>query len=165
MDVQVLLKALPEIITQLLGFLIVFLILKKFAFGSLLGVIDARRKSIENEFAEIEKKKKDIEALEKDYRNRLEHIEQEARTKIQEAANVGLALAKDIQEKARVDSQKLLDRAKAEIDQDLAKARLSMRDQIVELSSLITEKVIREKLDAKDHQRLVDEFIKEIEKV
>lgn len=158
-------QILSEIIVQVLGFLAVFGLLKAFAWDKLLGTIDARRKKIENEFAAIEGKKQDLEKLGKDYQQRLDHIDQEARTKIQEAANVGVALAKDIQEKARQDAQKLLDRASAEIEQDLVKARLSVRNQIVELSSLMTEKIIQEKLNEKDHARLIDQFMKDLERV
>ncbi len=158
-------QIISEIIVQISGFLIVFFILKKFAWSKLLGTIDARRKKIEDEFLGIEKQKKGLEDLEKDYRRRLEHIEQEARVKIQEAANVGIALAKDIQDKARTDSQKLIDRAQADIQQDIVTARLSMRNAIVELSSLMTEKIIQEKLDLKEHEKLIDKFIKEMEKV
>lgn len=158
-------QILKEIAVQILGFAIVFLILRKFAWGSILGMIDTRRKKIEDEFHSIEKKKQDLDTLEKDYRKKLENIEQEARVKIQDAANLGLSLAKDIQEKARADAQKMIDRAKAEIDQEIAKTRLSMRDQLVDISALITEKIVREKLDAKEHEKLVDRFIKELEKV
>ncbi len=163
MNLQVLRDALPEIVTQLLGFLIVFYILKRFAFASILGMIDARRQKIAREFEAIEDEKKKLDGLEKEYKKELEHIEQVARAKIQEAANVGLALARDIQEKARADAQQTVERAKDEIDQELKKARLSMRDQIVDLSALMTERIIQEKLEPKDHQRLVDKFIKEIE--
>jgi len=165
MDIQVILKAVPEILTQLLAFLIVLWILKRFAFGPILAVIDQRRKVIKDSFLELDRKKRDLENLEKDYRQRLEHIEEAARAKIQEAANMGLALSKDIQEKARLDSQKMIERAKAEIEQDLAKARLSMRDEIVELSSLMTEKILEEKINPKEHERLVDKFIKELERI
>ncbi len=165
MNPQVIIDAVPEMVTQLLGFLIVFFILKKFAFGSILGIIDARRKQIEDEFAAVEHQKKEMENLEKEYKRRLEHIEQEARERIQEAATIGMALAKDIQEKARQDAQKLFDRTQAEIEQDIAKARLSMRDDIVEISSLITEKILREKLDAREQEKLVDKFIRELERI
>ena len=117
-------QILSEILVQVLGFLIVFGILKRFAWSKLLGAIDARRKKIEDEFQAIENQRKSLEDLEKDYRHRLGHIEEEARAKIREAANVGTALAKDI-----------------------------------------TEKILKEKIDAKEHQKLVDQFIKELEKV
>ena len=152
-------------LTQLFGFLIVFFILKRFAFGPVLGIVDARRKKIEDEFAGIEKKKHDIEALEKDYRTRLDKIEQEAREKIQEAAKTGQLLAKDIQEAARVDSKKLFERTQSDIAQEITKGRVAMRNEIVEISSMIAEKILREKLTAQEHEKMIDKFIKELEKV
>ena len=165
MNPQVIIDALPEMVTQLLGFLIVFFILKKFAFASILGIIDQRRKTVEDEFSGLERKKKELEGLEKEYRARLEHIDREARERIQEASKIGMELAKDIQDKARQDTQKLFERSKAEIEQDIVKARLGMRDEIVEISSLMTEKILREKLDAREHEKMVDKFIKELEKI
>ena len=43
-------QILSEIIVQILGFGVVFLILKNFAWGKLLGALDARRKKIEDAF-------------------------------------------------------------------------------------------------------------------
>ncbi len=156
---------LKEILVQIFGFVIVFLVLKKFAWKGLLGSIDDRRNKIEKEFKGIEDHKASLAQLEKDYRSRLENIEQEARGKIQEAANVGVALARDIQDKARQDAQKMIDRAQAEIGQDIAKAKLTMRAELVEISGLIAEKIIREKLDAKEHEKMVDQFMKDLQKV
>lgn len=165
MNPQVFKDAIPEILTQLLGFLIVFWVLKTFAFKSILAVVDARRKKIEDEFSGLEHKKRSLEELEKDYRLKLEKIEDQARLRIQEAANVGIALARDIQDKARQDAQKMVDRSHAEIVQDIAKAKLTMRGELVELSALISEKIIRERLDAKEHEKLVDQFLKDLQKV
>ena len=165
MDPQVIIDALPEMVTQLLGFLIVFFILKKFAFKSILDIIDARRKHVEDELAGLDQQKKELENSEKEYKRRIENIEREAREKILEAAKIGQGLAKDILEQARLDSTRLLDRTKADIEQEIAKARVTMRNEIVEISSLMTEKVLREKLDAREHEKLVDKFIKELEKV
>ena len=158
-------QILSEIIVQVLGFGLVFLILKHFAWGKLLGAIEARRKKIGDEFLQIEHRKTSLEGLEKEYRKKLENIEQEARGKIQEASNVGLALARDIQEKARLESQKLIERAQGEIERDLAQARIKFRDEVVEISGLMTEKIIRQKLNEAEHKKLVEQFIKEMEKI
>src|SRR5690349_17967333 len=121
MDFNVIKSYIPEMATQLLGFLIVFFILKKFAFGAILGIIDARRQKIADEFSGIEKTKHGLESLEKDYRARLDKIEQEAREKIQEASKIGQGLAKDIQEAARIDAKKLFERTQSDIEQEIAK--------------------------------------------
>lgn len=158
-------QILSEIVVQVLGFAAVFFILKAFAWEKLLGAIDARRKKIGDDFSSLERQKAGLEKLEKDYRQKLDEIELAARAKIQEAAGVGQSLAKDILERARLDAERLIERARLEIEQDIAKARLSMRDEIVEISSLMTEKILRAKIDAREHERLVDQFIKELEKV
>ena len=165
MNIEVIKGYLPEIVTQLLGFLIVFFVLKKYAFGSILGMIDARRKHIEDEIASAEKKHHDMVALEKDYRERLENIEREARSKIQDASRIGQELAKDIQEAARLDAKRIYERSKMDIEQEIAKGRITLRNEIVEISGLLTEKVLREKLDAKEHEKMVSKFIQELEKV
>ena len=158
-------QILSEILVQILGFLLVFWLLRAFAWKRLLEMIDARRKKIEDGFLDIEKQKKGLESLEKDYRGRLEHIEQEARAKIQEAGKQGMSLAKDIQDKAREEAHGMVERAKDEISREIVQARVSMRNDIVEISSLMTEKILKEKLDAASHQKLVDQFIREVEKI
>ncbi len=158
-------QILSEIIVQILGFLLVFWLLRAFAWKRLLEMIDARRKKIEDGFLDIENQKKGLESLEKDYRGRLEHIEQEARAKIQEAGKQGMSLAKDIQDKAREEAHGMVERAKDEISREIVQARVSMRNDIVEIASLMTEKILKEKLDAASHQKLVDQFIREVEKI
>lgn len=158
-------RILSEIIVQVLGFGVVFLVLKQVAWSKLLGSIDARRKAIEDSFADIERRKAAADAIERDYRARIERIEQEARQKIQEAADQGAKLSKDLQDKARAEAQKLVERAQEEIRHDIAQAKLSLRDEMVELSGLLTEKVLKERLDDAQHKKLVDQFIREMEKV
>ncbi|MBI3251908.1 MAG: F0F1 ATP synthase subunit B [Candidatus Omnitrophica bacterium] len=157
-------KILSEILVQVFGFLVVFWVLKRFAWKGLLGGIDARRKSIEEAFARLESEQRKVESLEKEVRSRLERIEQEARAKIQEAAAQGAGLARDIQDRARADAQKMVERAQSEIEQDLAKAKISMRNDLVTISSLIAERILREKIDEKEQGRLVDRFLSEVGK-
>lgn len=164
MDPKVILNAVPEILTQLAAFLVVFWVLKSYAFKPVLAMIDARRKTVEDGLTDLEKRKKGLESLEHEYRAKIEHIEQEARVKIQEAARQGSLLSKDIQEKARQDAQRLVERAKADIDQEIAKAKLELRDQIVDLSGLMTEKVMKERLDPEAHKRLVVRLLEEVGK-
>ena len=54
---------------------------------------------------------------------------------------------------------------KLEIAQEIMKGRVAMRNEIVEISSMITEKILREKLDAREHEKLVEKFVKELEKI
>lgn len=158
-------QILSEIIVQISGFLIVFWILKKFAWSKLLGIMDARRKKIENEFLTIELKKKEIESIRADYENRLKHIEEDARAIIQEASNRGYALSKEIEAKARAEADKVIECGREEVEQMLTKAKAQMRDEIVDVSAALAEKVIAKKLDSAEHERLIRDYMNELEKL
>ena len=59
----------------------------------------------------------------------------------------------------------MVHRAKEEIEHEIAKARLTLRDDIVDLSGLMTEKILKEKMSPADHKKLVNQFLKEMENV
>src|SRR3989338_5984587 len=90
-----------EVLTHALGFVILVLVLKRFAWRPLLELLDARRQRIEQEFARIEQTKTQLETLQREYQTRLAQIEQEARAKIQEAVAEGKRVSLEIQEQAR----------------------------------------------------------------
>lgn len=70
-----------------------------------------------------------------------------------------------MREKARVDSLRQMERAKADIDQELAKARTLLRNQMVDISAKMAEKIIRKNLKPKEDEALIEELLKEVENV
>jgi F-type H+-transporting ATPase subunit b len=154
---------LAEVVVQLVAFLIVFALLKKFAWQPLLSIIRSRRERFEDEWSEIEKAKQSVATLEKDYRAHLQKIEEEARAKMQEAVQEGRRLARDIQEKARLESQASFEKAKVSLDLEIEKARLTMRREIAELSIRVAEKILKEKMDADSQESKALEILGEIE--
>ncbi|HOW58572.1 MAG TPA: F0F1 ATP synthase subunit B [Candidatus Omnitrophota bacterium] len=155
---------LKEVFIQLVAFLIVFLTLKKFAWKPLLAIMKERRDKFEHEWTHIEKIKKDVAALQKDYQTHLQKIEEEARIKMQEAIQEGRRIAREIQEKARADSQASFEKAKETIGIEVEKARIELRREIAKLSLQVAEKVISEKMDGAFHEKKALELIDELEK-
>lgn len=155
---------LSEVVVQLLAFLIVFFTLKKFAWKPILALIKARRERFESEWGVIEKSKREVAALEKDYRAHLQRIEEEARAKMQEAIQEGRRLAREIQEKARLESQESFEKAKASLELEVQKARLTLRKEIADLSIQVAEKILTEKMDTAQQEKKALEILGELEK-
>jgi F-type H+-transporting ATPase subunit b len=155
---------LSEVVVQLAAFLIVFFTLKKFAWKPLLSIIRARRERFESEWSGIEKTKKGLAELQKDYQTHLQKIEEEARAKMQEAIQEGHRLAREIQEKARLESQTSFEKAKANIELEIEKARLTMRQEIAGLSIQVAEKLLKEKLEGPSQEKKALEILGELEK-
>jgi F-type H+-transporting ATPase subunit b len=155
---------LPEVLVQLIAFLVVFFVLKKFAWKPLLAIIKSRRERFENEWNGIEKSKSDVAALEKDYHAHLQKIEEEARARMQEAVLEGRRLAREIQEKARLESQANFEKAKANIELEVQKAKMTLREEVATLSILVAEKILTEKMDGAQQEKKALEILRELEK-
>jgi F-type H+-transporting ATPase subunit b len=150
------------ILTQAVGFIVVLLILKKFAWGKLLGFIDQRREKIEGEFSEIERGHQEVDKLKGDLEKQLANIEETRRSKIQEAAQEAGKLAGDIKDEARQDVMSLRAKAEQDIQMELNKANVQLRDQMVDAVITTTEKLIKERLDSDQHRKLISDFLADV---
>jgi F-type H+-transporting ATPase subunit b len=154
---------LREVFVQLLAFIIVFWALKTMAWKPLLGLLEARRMKIADGLNEIEKAKQELEKLKADYGARLGHIEEEARSKMQEVVQEGKRAAREIQDSARNQAKDILEKTKEDIQLEAAKARVLLRREIAALAFAAIERLIKEKVtDPKDEQ-MIEAFIKELE--
>jgi len=150
---------IQQILTQALGFLILLFILKKIAWKPLLSLLDERREKITSEFQTIDRTKSELLRLEQDYKARLADIDALARQRIQEAISEGQRISVEIQEKAREESKNILNKAKENIELEVAKARVELRNQVATLAIKAAEKLIKVELTEERHKRLVTEFI------
>jgi len=150
------------IITQAVGFIVVLLLLKKFAWGKLIDFIDSRSESIANEFANIDRGKEEVDQLKGNYEKELANIEETRRVKIQDAAKEAAALAGDIKDEARQDTLVMRQKAEQDIQLELNKANVQLRDQMVNAVVVTTEKLIKERLDDDKHKQLISDFLGEV---
>jgi len=154
-----------QIVTQIIGFLLALWILKKFAWKPLLKIMEQRRQKIASEFEGIDEQKGEMEKLVSDYEAKLKDIDNLARAKILEAASEGQKMASEIKENARKEAKDFLDRAKERLQREVDMAKVQLRDDLVEMTLRVTEKILKEKLDQEKDKRLIADFIDEVEKI
>lgn len=157
-------NTLVDIVTVILCFFLVFWVLKRFAYGPILSAIDERRNAIDSDLkraedlrAQSEKDREDIEA-------RLRGIEEESRQKMQELLNEGKRAADEIREKGRADADELLEKAKQNITFETQKAREELKAEIVNMTILASEHLIKERLDDEKQRSLIGDFLNRIER-
>jgi F-type H+-transporting ATPase subunit b len=154
---------LQQILSQAISFVLLVIVLRKFAWKPLLTALDTRRARIEQELQSIAQGKTELARLQEEYGKRLATIEEEARAKIQQAVLEGKRIAVDIQEQARQQASALAAKSKETIELELDKAKITLRDHVAAMTVEAVEKILRQKLDAKTDQQLVDAVLKELE--
>ena len=153
------------LVTHAFGFLITVWILKKFAWGPLLSLMDERRAKITGEFEKIEQEMTRVDGLAADYETKLKGIDEERRAKLVEAVNEGKKVAEEIRLAAQEQAKEIAAKAKGELERDVAKARVALKDDMVAMTISATEKIIMEKLDHDKHRQLIGQVIDDLEKV
>lgn len=154
---------LAQILTHIVGFLLAFWILKRYAFGPLSKMMEDRREKIRGDFDEADKAKSTAEQLVADYEDRIKNIETEARQKIQEAISEGRRVGAEIKEQAHAEARGIIEKAKGDLVRDIATARVQLKEDIVAMTLDATQKILSESLDDERHRKLINEFIDQVE--
>ena len=157
--------SLQEILTQAGAFILLVWVLKKMAWQPLLKLLDDRREKIEKGFEEIKTAQQGLEKLKREYEQSHARIEEEARKKMQQAIDEGKRVAREIQDAARLESRTVLEKAKQDISLEVAKAKVTLRGEIADLTLRATERMLLEKLDETKDKELVLDFIEDLEKL
>ncbi|MBQ4483846.1 MAG: F0F1 ATP synthase subunit B [Prevotella sp.] len=162
---------LPSILTPDFGlffwmfvaFLVVFLLLAKFGFPVITGMVEERKNFIDESLRKAHEAQERLANIEKEG----ESILQEAREKqaqiLREAAETRDAIVEQAQEKARTEGARLLDDAKIAIEQEKKAAIADIRSQVAALSVEIAEKVLKQNLkDEQSQMDLIDRMLDDI---
>ena len=162
---------LPGILTPDFGlffwmfvaFLVVFLLLAKFGFPVITNMVEERKNFIDESLRKAHEAQERLANIEKEG----ESILQEAREKqaqiLKEAAETRDAIVEKAQDKARQESARLLDDAKAAIEQEKKAAIADIRRQVATLSVEIAEKVLRKNLkDDQSQMDLIDRMLDDV---
>ena len=151
-----------QVVTQILGFLILLWGMRKFAWGPVMKVLEERRAKIAGEFAAADRAKAEADETRARYEGELRGIEAKARARIQEAIAEGEKVAGEIRQQAQSDAAARLERAQDDIAREREKAKESLKEQVIHLSMRTAEKILRQKLDDPAQRRLVGEFVEEV---
>jgi len=151
-----------DMITTLVFFLVLLFLLKKYAWGPLMDMMEEREQFVANEIDTAEKSRKEAEIASKEAAAQLMQTKEEAQTMIQEARDAGVKQEADIIEAAQLEAERLIVSAQQDIQNEKEKAVKALQDQVASLSVLIASKVIEKELDTADQEDLINEYIKEV---
>ncbi len=151
-----------QLLINIIGFILLYLVLRKFLWGPFMKLLDDRRDEIKGAYDGIEEKEAGIKKLKAEYEQHLENIKEEAHVKLQEAIREGQLLARKIEDDARAKADGIVKKGQAEVVAEYAKAKVELKEFIIDTSVAAAEKVIRETLDDAKHRRLIEDYIKEL---
>lgn len=151
-----------DIIYQLLMFIILLALLRKFAWQPLMNIMKQREEHIANEIDQAEKHRQEAEKLLAEQRELMKQSRQEAQQLMENARKLAEEQKEQIIASARAEAERLKETAKKEIEREKEQAMAALREQVASLSVLIASKVIEKELTEQDQAKLISEYIQEV---
>lgn len=140
-------------------FIVLLVVLTRFAFKPLTAAVEAREKALEDA---IEAARRDREAaaeLLAEHRQLVKQAHDDAQRFIADGRAAGEKVRTEILEQAHREQQQLLERARHEIASERDKAVVELHREAVRLAILGAGKVIEKNLDNESNRKLVDSFL------
>lgn len=143
-------------------FLALLGILWKFAWGPILGAVEARESGIQAKLDEAASSNEEAARLLAEHKEQLADARRQANELIAEGKAAGDHLRKEIEEKARAEAQGIVDRARAEIQRERDQAIEALRRESVDLALAAASRLMQENLDQDKDRQLVERYLSEM---
>ena len=150
------------IIWTIITFLVVLLVLKKFAWPQLLASLDEREKRISDALAAAEQARQEAEEVLREHRQKITAAEEEARKIVAEARAAGANVRQTIVSQAREEAERMLDQARTSIESEKRAAIAELRRETANLAIQAAGVLIDANLDDEKNRGLVDDLIAKI---
>lgn len=148
-----------SLIAQLVAFIILLLVLQRFAYPVLTKTLDERQAKIREGVENAEKASQSLRDAEK----RVEALMNDARAESQRvlatATQAAERLKADIEQQAQQRGREIEQQTSKRIEQQISQAKAELRAHVADLSIAAAERVIGQSLDSATNRRLVDEFV------
>lgn len=152
-------------ITTLVIFLVLLVVLGKYAWGPIASGLKAREDKIRKDIADAEAARARAEATLRDYEQKLAEAQDQIRALIQAATADADKAAEQIRYRGRVEAEEIKEKANRDIEASRDEAVREIYAQAAELSTGIAEKIIRRNLNADDQRDLVNESLNRLQAV
>lgn len=144
-------------------FIVFFILLAKFAWKPILGAVKSREESINNALASAEAARLEMQNLTADNERILKEARAERDAMLKEAREMKEQIIVDSKKEAQEQGQKLIEQAKAAIENEKNAAMAELKLQVSTLSLSIAEKLLKDELSNKESQtKLVEKMLGDV---
>ena len=144
------------------SFLLLIVLIKKFAWGNITSIFEERAKKISDDIDSAESARKNAEVLEQKREEALAGSREEAATIVETAKETAEKNKASILADTTEEVSRLKQKANQEIAQSKADALKSIKGDVADLSIDLASKIIGQTLDKEAQSELIDRYIKQL---
>lgn len=147
----------------LLAFIIVFLILKKFAWKPILSSLEAREKGIADSLETADRVRAEMAQLKSENEELLAKAREERAAMLKEARDIKDKIINDAKEQAKTEASKIMAETQQAIEQQKMAAMTDVKNQVGKMVIEVSEKILRKELGNKEAQEAhIKDLVEEV---
>ncbi len=154
---------LVSLLWQIVAFIALIWLLNRLLYRPMRRTLDERAQRIQESMEEAERVKQQAIKADEEFAARMQEAQQQARQIEDQARETARQEREDMLERAREESQQFLQDARLQLDLERRDAARETRRQVAALAVLAAGRLIDETLDAERHQRLVDQYLADLD--
>ena len=151
-----------SILFSLLNLVILFLLARFLFYKPVKKMLTDRQATIDGNYERAKEAEDLAEAHKAEYEKKLESAKDEADDIIKDAVVTAKAREKEIIASAKVESEHIVNQARENAELEIKKAQEVIKDEIVDVSTKLTEKLLEREINIDSNKDIVDSFIDEI---
>jgi F-type H+-transporting ATPase subunit b len=144
-------------------FLVLLMLLTKFAWKPLLQALDSRQEAIRKSLDDAQQARQEMERLKQEAAHIIRQGRVEAESIVSQSRSDAERLRGEMRQKAKADSDAIVKNAERQIQLETTRALQQIRHEAVDLSVMIASKIIQRNLSKEDNQKLIDEALQQVE--
>lgn len=153
------------LITQVVNFLIILYLLKRFLYKPVMSMMRKREDTIKQGLVDAQNAQLKLEETLKKQETMLDQAKQQANAILEDATFQARESAKEIEQKAKQHSEAMLTEAKKEIQRETQRAEKQLSEHVMELATKMLEKSLKTIFADKKQDDIITETIKKFKKI
>jgi F-type H+-transporting ATPase subunit b len=149
---------------QIVAFVILFLVLRKYLFRPLLEIMARREKEIADGLEAGERAKAELAVIGQERDRILASAREEGRQQVRQAVREGEEARERILAETRDEAQQIRQRARDSVELEREEAMLQLRRDVVDLALLAARQAVLTSLDESKHRQAIDDFVASLER-
>ena len=155
---------LGNAIWTLVIFLIVVVVLGKFAWGPVLALLQQREAFIHKSLSDAKRDRDEAEARLREYAAKLQSAQREAITIIDDARKDAERLREELRGRAKTEADTMIRNAERQVQLETTRALQQIRREAVDLSVMIASRLLQRNISKEDNEKLINDALIQIEK-
>ncbi|MBQ3068228.1 MAG: F0F1 ATP synthase subunit B [Oscillospiraceae bacterium] len=154
--------SVPDIVFTWLNLLVIFLIVKKFLFKPIKGIIEKRQKEVKDMYLRAEQAEKKAQNLEAQYTELLTKARLEAAEIVKNATEAAQSKADTIVEQAKVKAMELLEKTQAQIQREKDESLREAFNKVSDVVLITASKLIEKEMTMEDHKEIIEKILNDV---